>query len=44
MIKFESSNVKQQQSILTRKLELIDNIDEQYKEQIKLLKQQVGID
>lgn len=42
MICYEMSNVKDQQLILTRKLELIDNIDEQYKEQIKLLNQQVS--
>lgn len=43
MICYEMSNVKDQQLILTRKLELIDNIDEQYKEQIKLLNQQVDL-
>ena len=41
MISCEIENVEQQQLILGRKLELIDSIDEQYKEQIKLLNQQV---
>ena len=42
MIEYEMGNVKQQQLILMRKLELIDNIDKQYKEQMKLLNQQVN--
>ena len=42
MISYELNNVKQQRLILTRKLELIDNIDDQYKEQIRLLSQLVS--
>jgi len=41
MITFELGNVHQQQLILVKKVRLIDNIDEQYKEQVKLLNQQV---
>lgn len=42
MISYELNNVKQQRLILTRKLELIDNIDDQYKEQVRLLSQLVS--
>lgn len=41
MISFELSNVHKQKLILVKKVRLIDNIDEQYKEQVKLLNQQV---
>lgn len=41
MIEYEISNVKQQQHILVKKLNLIESIEEQYKEQVKLLNQQV---
>lgn len=42
MISYELSNVHKQKLILVKKVRLIDNIDEQYKEQVKLLNQQVN--
>ena len=44
MIGMELDNVKQQEEILCKKLKLLENLDKQYKEQTRLLKQQVCID